>query len=148
LGRHLGIPEIRQMLARRRVIGAKPLIVAAVLFFGSSSAFAQSCDRACLKGLLTQFVDALVAHDHTKLPLADTVKYTEDSRNARLGEGIWQSITADAGFRQDYIDVRKQVAATHVWLKEGDTNVLYSALLHVADGKIRGIETLVQRMAP
>lgn len=136
------------MSARRRVHAVKPLIVAAVLLSGSSSVFAQSCDRACLKGLMTQFIDAVVAHDHTRLPLADNVKYTEDSRNARLGEGIWQSVTANAGFRQDYIDVRKQVAATHVWLKEGETNVLYSALLHVADGKIRGIETLVQRMAP
>jgi hypothetical protein len=119
-----------------------------VLGLAPSSARAQACDRACLTGMMTQFVDALVAHDPSRLPLADDVRYTEDSRNARLGEGLWQSVTAAGGFRQDYIDTRSQVAAAHVVLHEGDTQVLYSALLHVADMRISGIETLVQRVAP
>ncbi len=114
----------------------------------SSAVRAQHCDRECLRGLMTQYIDALVAHDHARLPLADNVRYTEDSRNARLGEGIWQSITANGGFRQDYIDTRKQVAAAHVLLREGETQVLYSVLLHVADRQIAGIESLVQRVAP
>ena len=109
---------------------------------------AQACDRACLTGMLTQFIDALVAHDPATLPLAANVRYTEDSRPAQLGQGIWRSVTAAGGFRQDYIDTRKQVAAAHVLLREGDTQVLYSVLLHVASMKITGIETLVQRVAP
>jgi hypothetical protein len=116
------------------------------LTLSPSIVFAQQCDRACLTGLVTQFVDALVAHDSSKLPLAKEVKYTEDSRNARLGEGIWKSVTAAGGFRQDYIDARKQVAAAHVLLREGEAQVLYSVLLHVADRRIAGIETLVQRV--
>ncbi len=107
---------------------------------------AQTCDRACLTGLMTQFVDALVAHDSSKLPLAANVRYTEDSRNAKLGDGIWKTVTANSGFRQDYIDTRKQVAASHLHLREGEAHVLYSVLLHVADRKIAGIETLVQRV--
>jgi hypothetical protein len=97
---------------------------------------------------MTRFVDALVAHDPSTLPLADEIRYTEDSRNARLGEGIWQSVTANGGFRQDYIDTRRQVAAAHVLLREDETQVLYSVLLHVAGTKIAGIETLVQRVVP
>jgi hypothetical protein len=134
-----------------RATRVKTAALAGVLLslgLSSSSAVAQQCDRACLTGMMTQFIDALVAHDASGLPLADTVKYTEDSRNAQLGEGIWQSITANGEFRQDYIDTRKQIAATHVLLHEGDTNVLYSALLHVRDMKIAGIETLVQRVGP
>lgn len=111
-----------------------------------SPALAQQCDRACLTGLMTQFIDALVAHDSSKLPLTANVRYTEDSRNARLGEGIWKSVTANGGFRQDYIDTRKQVAAAHVLLREGETHVLYSVVLHVASMRIAGIETLVQRV--
>ena len=117
------------------------------LSLSSSTVFAQQCDRGCLTGLMTQFIDALVAHDSAKLPLATDVKYTEDSRNARLGDGIWKSVTAAGGFRQDYIDTRKQVAAAHVLLREGETQVLYSVLLHVAERRIAGIETLVQRVA-
>ena len=113
-----------------------------------SPALAQQCDRACLTGMMTQFVDALVAHDPSKLPLTKDVRFTEDSRSARLGEGIWKSVTAAGGFRQDYIDTRKQVAAAHVLLREGETQVLYSVLLHVAGRQIAGIETLVQRVGP
>lgn len=130
-------------------LAARFVVIAAVLSVLSlspPSVFAQQCDRACLTGMMTQFVDALVAHDPSRLPLADDVRYTEDSRNAKLGEGIWQSVTANGGFRQDYIDTRKQVAAAHVLLREDETQVLYSVLLHVADRRIGGIETLVQRV--
>jgi len=136
----------RNRLMHARIVGILGTLL--VLSLAPSSALAQQCDRACLAGLMTQFIDALVAHDASGLPMADEIRYTEDSRNARLGEGIWQSVTANGGFRQDYIDVRKQVAAAHVLLREGEIQVLYSALLHVADRKITGIETLVQRVAP
>ena len=122
--------------------------ILSVLSLSPPAVQAQQCDRACLTGMMTRFIDALVARDPSRLPLATTVKYTEDSRNAQLGQGIWKSVTAAGGFRQDYIDTRKQVAASHVVLREGETQVLYSVLLHVADMKIAGIETLVQRVAP
>jgi len=131
-----------------RRFDARLIALSGILFALTTppGALAQTCDRACLAGMMTQFVDALVAHDPSALPLAGEVRYTEDSRNARLGEGIWRSVTADGGFRQDYIDTRKQVAAAHVLLHEDETQVLYSVLLHVADGEIAGIETLVQRV--
>lgn len=96
--------------------------------------------------LLNRYVDAVVAHDHSKLPLTDNFRYTEDSKDVKLGEGLWQTITAKGQFRHDYLDTRKQVAATHVQLLEGKTNVLYSVLLHLKDKKIAGIETLVQHV--
>ena len=117
-----------------------------ILMLMPSPALAQQCDRTCLTGMMTQFIAALLTHDSSRLPLAANVKYTEDSRNARLGDGIWKSVTAAGSFRQDYIDTRRQVAASHVHLREGDTQVLYSVLLHVANMKIAGIETLVQRV--
>lgn len=133
----------------RKLGGAAVAVCGLLLLFGFSPAVrAQDCDRACLTGLMTQYIDALVAHDASGLPLAANARYTEDSRNARLGEGIWQSITAHGGFRQDYIDTRKQVAAAHVLLREGETPVLYSVVLHVAGRQIAGIESLVQRVAP
>jgi len=129
-----------------RIVGT----FSAVLLFGFSqtSTAAETCDRACLTGLLNQYVDAVVAHDHSKLPLADNVRVTEDSKDVKLGEGIWQSITAKGTFRHDYLDTKKQVAATHVHLLEGKIPVLYSVLLHVKDKKIAGIETLAQRVTP
>ena len=130
------------MSKNRRGLFAPLLALSGILFaltLWPPTVRAQQCDRACLTGMMTQFINALVAHDSSTLPLAPNVKYTEDSRNAQLGQGIWRSVTANGGFRQDYVDTRKQVAATHVLLREGDTQVLYSVLLHVANMRIAGI---------
>jgi len=112
----------------------------------AGSANAADCDRSCLAGLITQYVDALAARDIAKLPLTSpNVKYTEQGKAAKLGEGLWKTATGKGTFRHDYLDLKKQVAAAHVVIMEGQAQVLYSVLLHVKDRKINGIETLVQR---
>lgn len=124
-------------------------MVAALLsvtgFSGTASA-ADSCDRTCLAGLITTYVDAMVAHDASKLPLADNPKITENSKSIKLADGIWKTVTGKGPFRQDYLDLKKQVAAAHLVLLEGQNQALYTVLLHVKDRKIAGIETLVQRI--
>lgn len=123
----------------------------AVLAWSASTparAASPACDRACLTGLLNQYIDALVAHDPSRLSLAGaTVRYTEDTKDVKLGEGLWKSVTGKGSFRHDYLDVARQKAAAHVHLIEGTTPVLYSVVLHVQDRRIGGIETLVQRVA-
>jgi len=114
----------------------------------AGSAQAADCDRACLKGTITQYVDAMVAHDVARLPLAANARFTEDSKELKPGDGLWKTVTRKGGFRQDYIDLAKQIAASHVMLFEGDNPVLYSVVLHLADRKISGIETLVDRITP
>ncbi len=121
-------------------------VLLALLGFSQTPAFAEDCDRACLTGMITRYVDALVEHDPSKLPLADNVRFTEDSKALKLGEGLWQTVTAKGEFRHDYLDTKKQIAATHTLLREDETQVLLSALLYVKDEKITGIETLVQRV--
>ena len=125
-------------------------VVLAVLAGGllSVPAQAKECDRACLGGLVTQYLDALVAHDPSKLPLTPEARFTENGAPQDLGKGLWQTVTGKAAFRQDYLDTTAQVAAAHVELREGAIPVLYSLALHVTDGKIAGIETIVQRVKP
>ncbi len=114
----------------------------------AAPAAAQTCDRACMTDLITRYVDAVVAHDHSRLPLAENVRFTEDSKALKLGEGLWQTVTGKGQFRQDYLDTRKQIASTHVQLLQGKDQVLLSALLYIKERKITGIETLVQRITP
>jgi len=140
------------MFQKRRALEARIAAVAfsSVLLLGFSQAPASTelCDRSCLSSLITQYVDALVARDHSRLPLAETVRFTEDSKALELGEGLWQATTTRGQFRHDYLDTKKQIAATHVQLHEGKNQVLLSVLLHVKGSKIAGIETLVQRVTP
>ncbi len=126
-------------------------IAVGVLVLGlmtTGTARAAGCDRACLQNMMTRYLDAMVAHAPSQLPLAANVRFTEDSHDLKLGDGLWKTVTRKGGFRQDYIDVRRQIAAAHVQLFEGDRQVLYSVELRVAEGKISGIETLVFRVTP
>ena len=121
------------------------LVLAAMTASGVQAA---DCDRTCLKSTITTYVDAMVAHDPSRLPLAANVRFTEDSQERKLGEGLWKTVTRKGDFRQDYIDLKKQIAASHVMLFEENAQVLYSVVLRVADRKIAGIETLVDRITP
>jgi hypothetical protein len=125
--------------------------VAGALLLGAmipGGARAADCDRACLKNMITQYVDAMVAHDSSGLPLAASARFTEDSKDLKLGEGLWKTVTRKGDFRQDYIDLNRQIAASHVMLFEENAQVLHSVVLRVADQKITGIETLVDRILP
>ena len=43
---------------------------------GSASAQSVSCDRECLRGTMTAFLYALLEHDASQLPIADTLRLT------------------------------------------------------------------------
>jgi hypothetical protein len=124
------------------------MVTVFAISFPHSAAAAGTCDRACLSGLITQYVDALVARDPSRLPLVEKARITEDSKATKLGEGLWKTVTGKGSFRHDYLDTRKQVAASHVVVLEGRTQVLLSVVLHVKDSRIAGVETLVQRITP
>jgi hypothetical protein len=109
---------------------------------------AADCDRACLKGLLDSYVTAVLEHDPSSLPLAEEAEYTEGGRAVAMGEGMWKTITGKGTFRHDYLDTTRQVAAAHIHLIEGDLPVLLSVALHVDDGKISDIETIVAKITP
>lgn len=124
-------------------------ILAFLLSSAAGPVLAQGCDRTCLAGLLTDYIDAMVDHDPDQLPLADKVKVTVNGQAAMLGEGEWQSVTGFQGFRQDYLDLNQQVAAAHLVFNEGENHILLSVLLHVDEASaISGIETLIQRLTP
>jgi hypothetical protein len=129
-----------------------PRLAASIALLGSTlnSAPAQAaeCDRLCLSGLLSRYLDALVRHDPSALPTTADVRFTENSQDLKLGDGLWKTVTAKGTFRHDYIDTEQHVVAAHVELFEQSQPVLYSVVLHVADDRIAGIETLVQRVTP
>ncbi len=139
------------MSTHRNARSASTLAAVLTVFaagFTQSAPAAGNCDRTCLTGLITTYVDALVARDPSRLPLADKVRITEDSQAIQLGEGLWKTVSGKGTFRHDYLDTSRQIAASHVVVLEGQGQALLSVLLHVEDSRIAGIETLVQRITP
>jgi hypothetical protein len=117
------------------------------------TANAADCDRACLKNVMTTYLNALVAQDPSKAPLAAKVRFTEDSKELKVGEGFWKQATKLGDYRQDFIDTQEQVVASHVLVEESGKPAFYTAVLRVDnDRKIKEIETLVthptDRMGP
>jgi hypothetical protein len=104
-----------------------------------------SCGRECLKGFITQYVDDLVAHKPEALPVADNVKFTEDCKVLKLGEGIWKSNNKLTGYRRDILDVPQGTAVSFLVVQENDKPVLYVVRLKVADNKITEIESMAVR---
>ena len=111
----------------------------------STPAAAQNCDRACLGDIMTRYLESLVAHDPSKAPLADNVRFTEDTRETPIGGGFWATASKIGAFRTDILDVRAQTAAVQAVMEENGTPVLFAARLKVEDREITEIETMVVR---
>src|SRR3954464_13808003 len=78
-----------------------------------------TCDRECLRGKVTQLLYALVKHDVSGLPVASTLRVTEDAVEKPLAKvGLVGSVTRLRGFRQDIIDERVGVAGADVVVEE------------------------------
>lgn len=52
------------------------------------------CDRECLIDIADRYLAALVAHDPGAAPMAQEVRFTEDTLLLEIGEGLWQTASA------------------------------------------------------
>jgi hypothetical protein len=119
------------------------LLIGSLLLAGP--VLAQDCDRDCLRGMLTTYLDAMLKHDPALVPTTDNVRFTEDHKDLRLGEGLWDSIQGYGTFRQDVLDVRGSTAGTHVLAMENGNPVLVAIRLKIEGGKVSEAETTVVR---
>jgi hypothetical protein len=103
------------------------------------------CDRACLEDLATQYLNALVAHDPKRLPLAADVKYTEQDQVMDVGDGFWGTATAVGHFRLCFSDPIVEQIGCMVTMHEGDHLLIMGMRLRVELGRITEIETTYYR---
>jgi len=130
----------------KRSIIAGLILVFSVIF--ANTALAQSgasCDRECLRGFITQYLNAMVAHNPSALATAANVRFTEDTQTLKLGEGLWKGANLIRPYRQDFLDVRGGTALALVVVEEGGTPVLLSLRLKIVERKITEVETMVTR---
>jgi hypothetical protein len=109
------------------------------------AAHAADCDRECLRGVITQYLNAMVAHKPAALPVSEKVRFTEDTVTMKLGEGLWKNASGIGTYRQDILDVRQGVAASQVIVEESGMPVMLMLRLKVPDKKITEVETQVTR---
>jgi hypothetical protein len=107
---------------------------------------APSCDRECLRGMLTESLYALVKHDTSKLPLSDKVRVTEDAIEKPLAKvGLVNTVTRLRGYRQDFLDEHGGMATAATVVEESGAPIMLVVRLKVVDQKITEIEMVATR---
>jgi hypothetical protein len=61
-------------------------------------------DRACLEGFVNQYLEALVAHDPTRLPMTPDVRFTEDDIALKPGEALWKTASGLGTYKLYFAD--------------------------------------------
>ncbi len=106
---------------------------------------AQSCDRACQKSTVDQFLAALIARDPTKAPLAKNVRYTENGQVLQLGDGFWGTASALGAYKHYFTDPQSGNVGYFGTMSENGEPVVLVTRLKIVDRKITEIEAIVER---
>jgi hypothetical protein len=133
------------MMMKKTILGLL-LVVCLLAFTVNAQQPDTTCDRECLRGKVTQLLYAFLKHDVSKLPVANTLRVTEDAVEKPLARvSLVNTVTRLRGFRQDIIDERGGVAGAHVVVEESGAPVLLVVRLKVVADKLTEIELVATR---
>jgi hypothetical protein len=121
------------------------LCVFIILFITASAFAADDCDRACLKTMLDQYLNAVVKHDTSAAPLFVGFRQTDNGVVVRPGTGTWQSITALGDIQRKFFDPVSGQAAYLGLIKEGQATAIVTLRLRVENRQITEAEWVIAR---
>jgi hypothetical protein len=107
----------------------------------------QSCDYSCLTGVMDRYLKALAAHDPAQIPVAEHVRFTENTISLKLGDALWGTISGMGTYKLYFADPHEGQVGFEGTIRENGTPAILLARLKVSGGKIIEIETLVHRNA-
>jgi hypothetical protein len=102
-----------------------------------------NCNRACLEGVIDQYLKALVAHDPSSAPLSKDVKYTENNQVIQVGDGFWKTVQGIGSYRHVFADPEVGQVALMGTMIEAGAPLLMSLRLRVELGRITEIEAVL-----
>jgi hypothetical protein len=104
-----------------------------------------ACDRACLEGFVNRYIEALVAHEPAKIPVAADVRFVENGVQLPLGSGLWKTASGRGTYSHYFADTTSEQAGFIGTLREHGQGMILVLRLAVRDGKIADIEQLAIR---
>ncbi|HZZ82035.1 MAG TPA: hypothetical protein VFE62_26280 [Gemmataceae bacterium] len=102
------------------------------------------CTRDAMKAAISEYFDALTAHDPSMLPLASNVRFTENGETMMLGEGkVWKSAGMQK-FKRSALDTESCNSSTESVIPNGTppTDTVYGFRLKLQGQEITEIETI------
>ena len=136
----------------RSTLGA--LVVMAVALFASyftlevhasTGPIPLNCDRACLEGVMNQYLAAVVAHDPKRVPLSEDVMYTENDQTLKVGDGFWKTAAGLGNYKHYFADPEMGQVVFMGTMQEAGAALLLSLRLRIELGRITEIESVYFR---
>jgi hypothetical protein len=114
---------------------------------GGGGTVPNPCNRACLDSLVRQVLQAMLAHDASRLPLAQGVRYSENGQFIAMGDGLWGTASRIAmpgahEYAASFADPASGTAAYWGVTDERGTPGVLALRITVAGGKITEIEAI------
>ena len=103
------------------------------------------CDRACLERVVDQYLEAVVAHDPSRLPLSADVTYTENNQVIDVGDGFWKTAQGIGNYKHYFADPEFGQVAFMGTMREAGGLLLMSLRLRIELGRITEIESVFFR---
>lgn len=122
------------------------LVCAAITASGGGNASAQgTCDRACLKTMLDQYLSAVIKHDPAAAPLVVGFRQTENAINVAPGGGVWKTVTGLGRMQRRFLDPVTGQAAYYGIVQEGSKEAIVTARVRVENRKLTEAEWFIAR---
>ena len=122
-----------------------PVLLLAIVSTSHAQAQEAACDRACLEGFVTLYLDALVARDPARLALTPTARYTENGIELELGDGMWGPVIELGDYKFYFTDPRAGQVGFFGSLQEHGHLALLGLRLKVDSRRIAEIEAFIIR---
>ena len=109
---------------------------------GGGGASAVGCTRDLLKSTVDAYFTALAAHSAATLPLASTVKFTENGKVLVVGQdGMWKTAGTLKG-AHSALDVTTCSTASEAVVPDGTMDLPYAVRLKLVNQQLTEIETI------
>src|SRR5579862_7952049 len=103
-------------------------------------AVADACDYGCLTAIVDQYLKALVAHDPGQIPVASSVKFTENTIPLKLGDALWGTMSGLGTYKLYFADPQDGTAGIEASIRENGTPAILLLRLKVVQHKISEID--------
>ena len=104
-----------------------------------------ACDERCLDALAERYLHALLAHDPAELPTTKDVRFTENTVELPLGQGLWTTISGLKSYRHVIPDPDSGQVGLYAAIEENGTGALLAARLKLRGERVAELETIVVR---
>ena len=121
-------------------------VILAAAAAGVALAGQPHCDRDCMIHLTDQYLAALIKHNPAGLPLARGVRFTENTAEIPVGDGLWVGASeAPTTFKIYAVDPASSQVGFYGVMKENGRPLIIALRLKVIDGEITEIEHVLAR---